>query len=160
VNEGSTHSTAPRILTADAAHLDLVAPLFDAYRQFYHQPPDLPAARAYLAERLEQGESVIFLALLDTTTGPIPAGFTQLYPSFSSISLRPVWILYDLFVAPTARRRGVGRALLLHARAHAAGSGASEMTLQTAVTNTPAQALYIALGWMRDDEYLTFNLPL
>ena len=148
------------ILTADGSHLDLVAPLFDAYRQFYHQPADLGAARAYLAARLARGESVIFLALLKAGSASIPAGFTQLYPSFSSISLRPVWILYDLFVAPEARRRGVGRALLVHARAFAEGTGAGEMTLQTAHDNAPAQALYTALGWVRDDDYLTFNLPL
>jgi ribosomal protein S18 acetylase RimI-like enzyme len=149
-----------RILTAEASHLDLVAPLFDAYRQFYRQPADLGGARAYLAARLERGESAIFLALLGASDGTVAVGFTQLYPSYSSISLRAVWILYDLFVAAEARRSGVGRALLRHARAFAAGSGAGEMTLQTAVDNAPAQALYTALGWVRDDEYLTFNLAL
>lgn len=35
--------------------VDLVAPLFDAYRQFYGQPPDLDGARRFLAERLGRG---------------------------------------------------------------------------------------------------------
>jgi hypothetical protein len=94
------------IVEAGGEHLDLVAPLFDAYRQFYRQPPDLAAARAYLAERLARGESRVLLALLGAGAGASPAGFAQLYPSFSSLTLRPVWILYDLFVAPAARRRG------------------------------------------------------
>ena len=123
-----------RILTAEASHLDLVAPLFDVYRQFYRQPADLGGARAYLAARLERGESAIFLALLGASDGTVAVGLTTL-SIVLSISLRAVWILYDLFVAAEARRSGVGRALLRHARAFAAGSGAGEMTLQTAVDN-------------------------
>jgi GNAT superfamily N-acetyltransferase len=40
------------------------------------------------------------------------AGFTQLYPSFSSGSMAPILILNDLFVAPEGRRHGIGTALL------------------------------------------------
>jgi hypothetical protein len=47
---------------ATAADTDRVAPLFDAYRQFYGLPPDLPLCRQYLAERLGRDESVVLLA--------------------------------------------------------------------------------------------------
>lgn len=148
------------VTRASAADVDAIAPLFDAYRQFYHQPPDLAAARDYLAARLAGAESVILLARESGNAVGAPLGFAQLYPSFSSISLRRVWILYDLFVAPQARRRGVGRALLLAARDLGLASGASELNLQTAVDNAAAQALYSALGWRRDDEYFTYVLAL
>ena len=103
-----------------AEQVDLVAPLFDAYRQFYGQPPDLDGARRFLAQRLGQGESVIFAVV----QAGRPLGFTQLYPSFSSVSMRPIWVLNDLYVAEGARRRGVGARLLGAARDHALSTGA------------------------------------
>ncbi len=148
------------VTRASVDDVEAIAPLFDAYRQFYHQPPDLGAAHAYLAERLARAESVILLAREDGDAARTPPGFAQLYPSFASIALRRAWILYDLYVAPQARRRGVGRTLLLAARELALATGASELNLQTAVDNTAAQALYTALGWRRDDEYLTYVLTL
>ena len=39
-------------------------------------------------------------------------GFTQLYPSFSSLSLKSVWILNDLYVYEEYRKQGVGKMLL------------------------------------------------
>ena len=148
---------AIEVILADVADIPRVAPLFDAYRQFYEQPPNLPAAEAYLTDRLARSQSVIFLA--QALTGEA-AGFTQLYPSFSSISMRPLWILNDLFVVPEYRRLGVGRALLQRAREYAVGSGAAGMALETAVTNTSAQALYESLGWRRDELFYTYELDL
>ena len=88
----SLPATPIRMLRATLEHLGEVAPLFDLYRQFYEQPPDLEGAREFVRERLERGESVIFLA----RAGERPAGFTQLYPSFSSVSMRRLWNLKDL----------------------------------------------------------------
>jgi len=51
---------------AGLGDLDLLAPLFDAYRQFYERPSDPKVARDYLAKRLARGEAVV-LAL--TTRG-------------------------------------------------------------------------------------------
>ncbi|MGB3270619.1 MAG: GNAT family N-acetyltransferase, partial [Rhodanobacter sp.] len=95
------------IQPATMADLDTVVPLFDGYRQFYRQPPDLPRARGFLAERIERGESLILLARDDDGAG---LGFTQLYPLFSSVRAVRTWLLNDLFVAPSARRRGVAGA--------------------------------------------------
>ena len=97
---------------ATVADLDRIAPLFDAYRQFYGQAHDLDLAREFLRGRLEQDQSVIFLALRPDGSA---VGFTQLYPSFSSASAKRIFILNDLFVDPTARRSG--------ARAAASGGG-------------------------------------
>ena len=122
------------IVRAGQAHLDDLARLFDAYRQFYEQPPDLGGARAYLSARLANDDSVIFLALREGEG----VGFTQLYPSFTSVRMGSVWILYDLFVAPEARRQGAGRALLERARRFGAESGAVSLELSTAIDNEPA----------------------
>ena len=116
-----------------------VAPLFDAYRVFYGQEPDPELAGRFLRERLERAESVVFLAL-DGEAGRV-TGFTQLYPLFSSVAARRKWLLNDLFVAPEARVRGVGGALLETARRFAAETGAKGLELATAPDNIAAQRL-------------------
>lgn len=136
--------------------LPLLVPLFDAYRQFYRQPPDPARAERFLRERLERSESVIFLALEEGEA----AGFVQLYPSFWSVAACRSWILNDLYVAPGFRGSGVGRALLERARAHAEGTGAGGMSLATQRDNRTAQRLYEALGWLRDEEFFHYELEL
>ena len=144
-----------RIVRAGRKELDELAPLFDGYRQFYAQHSDLAAARAFLRDRIERDESVIYVAYAD---GGEAAGFTQLYPSFSSVSLKPLWILNDLFVRSDIRRGGVARALLERARQHALETGAKGLILNAAVTNKAAQSLYESCGWTREDEFLQYNL--
>jgi GNAT superfamily N-acetyltransferase len=145
-----------RIVRAGPEDVDRVAPLFDSYRQFYKQPSDVAAARAFLSERLMRSESVIFLAFFADQ----PVGFTQLYSCFSSTAMKPMWILNDLFVAPGARRKGVAEALLQRARQWAIDTRAANMWLETASDNHSAQALYEKLGWERDNVYYRYNLWL
>jgi ribosomal protein S18 acetylase RimI-like enzyme len=146
----------PTVRRATLADLDLVAPLFDAYRQFYACSPDLELARRFLGERLERGESVVFVAVADGKG----VGFVQLYPTFTSIGARRAWILNDLYVAPDARRLGVGRALLDAARTMAEETGAAWMELATAKDNARAQALYRKCGYRLDEKYDRFQLKL
>jgi ribosomal protein S18 acetylase RimI-like enzyme len=138
----------------------LLAPLFDAYRQFYHQSADLALARRFLTTRLGQGESVVFLAHTAGNGDIVGCGFTQLYPLFSSVACRPIWILYDLFVDPSCRRGGVARRLMEAAHAFARAQGAATVELDTAHTNTSAQALYDSLGYRRDLEFRHYVLTL
>lgn len=145
----------PEIYRADASHLAALAPLFDAYRVFYRQPSDHDVARAFLSTRLAQNDTVIFLA---DRGGPV--GFTQLFPSFSSVSVKRLWILNDLFVKPEARRGGVAKALLERARQHALDTRAKGLVLSTEVTNKTAQHLYEALGWKRDEASYTYGLEV
>ena len=145
------------IARVTAADLPDVAPLFDAYRQFYDCAPDAERARDFLAARLKNDEAVIFLARDGDGT---PLGFTQLYPSFCSVDVARIWILYDLFVAPAARQRGVGRALMNRARQLAEETGAAWIGLNTAIDNVTAQALYEDLGYRRDDGFYTYVLRL
>jgi ribosomal protein S18 acetylase RimI-like enzyme len=126
--------------------VDAVAPLFDAYRRFYAQPGDLPRARDFLRERIGRGESAVLVAELDGAV----AGFTQLYPMFSSVRMARIWILNDLFVAESARRRGVAQALLDGAARFARDQGAAGLMLETSRENAPARALYRAAGWSED----------
>ena len=144
------------IRQASAHDADAIAPLFDAYRQFYQQAPALDAARAFIRARLEQRESVIFVA---EEQGAM-LGFCQLYPSFCSVEAAPIFTLYDLFVTPAARQSGAGRQLMLAAESYARGTGAVRLDLTTAKDNLRAQSVYEALDWVRDEVFHTYNKAL
>jgi GNAT superfamily N-acetyltransferase len=139
-----------------AADVEQLVPLFGSYREFYGQPTDPARERRFLADRVDRGEAVVFLA--EDRAGRA-VGFTLLYPSFSSISLRPIWVLNDLFVVPEARRQGTGGRLLVAAREFARASGADYVTLETAIDN-PARRLYEAHGWKQDTAFLHYELAL
>jgi GNAT superfamily N-acetyltransferase len=148
------------IRQASIGDLEIVTPLFDAYRQFYRKPPDADGARRFLRKRLERAESVILLAIDGTSRSSAAAGFTQLYPSFSSGSMAPIFVLNDLFVAPEGRRRGTGSALLRAAADFGRRNGAIRLTLQTELTNQTAQSVYERMGWLRDTEFCSYQFEL
>lgn len=136
------------------ADLEVIASLFDAYRQFYAQAPDLALARSFIHDRLHNNESVILLA---SNGAQQVVGFCQLYPSFCSVEAKPIYVLYDLFVSPDARRSGAGKILLQAAERLAAENGRARMDLTTAKTNKAAQAAYESLGWVRDDVFYAYS---
>ena len=144
----STHRAGP-------ADLDALALLFDAYRQFYGQASDVPRARDWLRERLRFGESTVIVATLAVR----PVGFTQLYPMYSSVRTARTWILNDLYVDAAARRKGVARTLLDAAAQFARADGAAGISLETALDNAAARALYRAAGW-NEDATQWYSLPL
>jgi ribosomal protein S18 acetylase RimI-like enzyme len=139
-----------KTIQAGLEHLDVLAALFDAYRQFYGQETNLPGAKQFLEARLRGRDSVVFVAVEEAApaTG---LGFVQLYPSFSSVGMTAIWILNDLYVAPEARRKGVGQSLLAAACELARSTGASRIRLSTAKDNEAAKALYAATGYRRID---------
>jgi ribosomal protein S18 acetylase RimI-like enzyme len=139
---------------AQLQDVDLIAPLFNAYRSFYEQAADLPVARQFIHDRLQRQESVILLAQDEPGQA---LGFCQLYPAFCSVDAAPIYVLYDLFVDPAARRGGAAKALLHAAEQHAANHGVQRLDLTTAKTNHSAQRLYESMGWVRDEVFFTYN---
>lgn len=133
-----------------------VASLFDAYRQFYEQTPDIELATQFIGERMAKQESVILVAESD---GGI-VGFCQLYPTFCSVEAAKVAVLYDLFVAQSARKMGLGAALMLEVQKYAKQNGFARLDLSTAKTNVNAQALYENLGWTRDERFYYYSLAV
>lgn len=136
-----------------AADIEALAVLFDQYRQFQGQVANFAAARSFLSERLDRGESTVFMAF--ASGGAI--GFAQLYPSYSSVSLARVFILNDLFVQEAMRRHQVASQLLSAIESYAWSSGASRVTLNVARTNVSAQQVYIARGWQQDEQFFMFH---
>jgi GNAT superfamily N-acetyltransferase len=144
------------VLLARAEHLDGLSKLFDQYRVFYDQTSDIEAAKIFLHERLQCKDSVIFIAM----DAKCIVGFTQLFPSFSSVSMRRTWILNDLFVEESYRKQGVAKLLMGEAQEYAHKTGAVRITLATQITNNAAQNLYASLGYRRNDEFYHYAFQL
>lgn len=144
------------ICLASAEHLDGLSILFDGYRMFYGQASDLEGAKAFLSDRLHRKDSIILVAIAQDHY----PGFTQLYPSFSSVSMGRIWILNDLYVAETDRGKGIASSLMDAAETYAKESGAIRVALSTQISNTRAQGLYTSRGYVRDDEFYHYTLSL
>lgn len=144
------------IYQATIEDLEGAAQLFNLYRMFYKQESNLEGALEYIKERIENGDSVIFIV---KEKGKY-LGFTQLYPSFSSISMQRTWILNDLYVDAVARKRGIGEMLLNTAKDFAIKTGAKSLSLSTAPDNFSAQRLYEKHNYQKDTEFYHYELDL
>lgn len=130
--------------------LNDVAHLFDRYRFFYKNASNLEAARSFIAERLQNHDTVIFIARSDNGEA---LGFTQLYSTFSSQSMQRMWILNDLYVAESHRQKGVAKRLLEAARRLSEERASKGLLLCTQVTNCEARSLYLKLGFAKLSDY-------
>ncbi|WP_028400608.1 GNAT family N-acetyltransferase [Ectobacillus panaciterrae] len=144
------------VYQATLSDLKGVSNLFNLYRMFYKQQSNLNGAELFISERLKNEESVIFVAV---DQGKY-LGFTQLYPSFSSVSMKRTWILNDLYVHQEARKKGVAQKLLETAKEYALSTGAKSLELQTAPGNKDAQRLYEKNGYKVDSSFLNYSLNL
>ena len=147
-----------RIIQATLEHLDLLTPLFVKYREFYGSLAYPDSSRAFLEKRLRRKESVIYLALADDKDKLM--GFCQLYPSFSSLSLKRVWILNDIYVAEDARRQLVADNLIRTAKKMAKETNAVRMRVSTSSNNEVAQKTYESIGFKEDTEFKNYVLPI
>ncbi|MHC8329140.1 GNAT family N-acetyltransferase [Pseudomonas sp. LB3P93] len=147
-----------RIIQATLEHLDLLTPLFVKYREFYGSLAYPDSSRAFLEKRLRRKESVIYLALADGDDKLM--GFCQLYPSFSSLSLKRVWILNDIYVAEDARRQLVADNLMRTAKKMAKETNAVRMRVSTSSDNKIAQKTYESIGFKEDTEFKNYVLPI
>jgi len=137
------------IIRANQTHVEELALLFDGYRVFYEQTSDLVNAKNFIAERIENKESVIFAA---QSEGKL-VGFTQLYPLFSSVSMQRSWLLNDLFVDKNQRGKGISKMLINAAKEHAIQTKTKGLTLETAKANIVGNKLYPAVGFTLDEDH-------
>lgn len=148
-----------RIVQATLEHLDLLTPLFVKYREFYGELPFPESSKKFLEKRLSRKESVIYLAFSDDDDTRL-MGFCQLYPSFSSLSLKRVWILNDIYVAEDARRQLVADRLLQTAKKMARETNAVRMRVSSSVDNEVAHKVYESIGFREDTEFKNYILPI
>jgi ribosomal protein S18 acetylase RimI-like enzyme len=148
------------IVKIDQFQGDLVFGLFNKYRMFYKADSNIELAKTFIQARLDNKESVIFVALNENSQ---PVGFTQLYPSFSSVRAMKNWILNDLYVENDYRKQGVGEKLIRKAMDFAKENGAKFIELSTGMDNFTAQKLYETIGFIRqspDSEYYNYRISL
>ena len=144
------------VVLANFEHLEELSVLFDQYRVFYKQSSNLTAATKFLQERFQNDDSTILIAI---ENGSI-VGFTQLYPSFSSVTMKRIWILNDLFVAQASRKQGIAKLLMFTAEKYARETEAVRIVLATQISNIAAQSLYQSLGYCKDEEFYHYALRL
>ena len=146
-----------------SSEINLVVELFDKYRIFYKQPSDINLAHDFIKTRLDNNESIIFVASIEKPGENLPVGFTQLYPKYSSVRAIKNWILNDLFVEANYRKQGIGEALIKTAMEFAQNNGSKFVELSTAVDNFTAQGLYESIGFKKqepDTEFFTYRISL
>jgi ribosomal protein S18 acetylase RimI-like enzyme len=147
-----------KVIPASEAYVDAIAELFDRYRQFYECESDMSLSKQFIADRLSNHESTIFIAIDD---GSVTRGFVQLYPSFCSIDAGKILILHDLFVDDSVRNQGIGKLLMDKATEYARETGAVRLDLLTDKTNYPGQALYGKLGYRKtNEEFFAYSLKV
>ena len=149
------------IIKIDNTQAHLVYELFNQYRIFYKQQPDIESAKKFIDARLNNNESVIFVALADDKSKPI--GFTQLYPNYSSVRAIKNWTLNDLYVDSNYRKQGIGEKLIKTAMEFAKNDNANFVELSTAVDNYTAQSVYEKIGFKKqepDTAFYTYRIDL
>ena len=146
-----------QVIHCTEAQIDALSELFNDYRIFYEQTSDVLACRAFILQNLQQNRSKIFLLLDDQGQA---VGFSQLYPSVCSLSLRPYYYLSDLYTTKSARKNGYARYLMNYITDHFTNEGSQRLTLDTAMSNKIAQSLYETLGYEREEVYITYHQVL
>ena len=144
----------PKMATSDDANI--IGEVFDLYRIFYNQVSNVSVAQQYIFERLKKNESTIFFV----EENGICLGFTQLYPTFDSVNVRKKIVLYDLFVREEHRRRGIAESLMNTAKEYAFQNNFGSIELSTNKTNLPGQTPYESLGYVRDNEFYSYDLEI
>jgi GNAT superfamily N-acetyltransferase len=132
------------IAAVTAADLDDLAPLLRAYCDFYRVDPTDEALRALSVALLEHPEEGVQLIARDDTETPV--GFATIYWTWQTLHAARVGVLNDLYVAPSTRGGGVGRALIERCRQLCRERGVARLAWETAPDNQAAQRLYDTLG--------------
>jgi ribosomal protein S18 acetylase RimI-like enzyme len=163
VNQPQTGPTAAndlvsvRTLAAPTrTEIEALAEIFDQYRAHYGEASDAARSASWLDENLSTSRLCVFVA---EDRGRF-VGFAITTEAPASLRLAHFWQIRDLFVLPTHRRLGVGRALLASIRAAAIASGALRLVLQTEDDNDPALRLYADSDYTLIKGYCSLMLPL
>jgi GNAT superfamily N-acetyltransferase len=136
------------IRQAIESDVDAVAEIVKRYRDFQGvTSQDMAHIQAFIRERIVSSESVILIAIHEKSN--VIVGFAQLYPTFSTVSLRRQWLLNDLYVDKEERNSGVGSALMEAIKERFRGK-AKGFILVTEKTNIEAKRFYNKHGWKTD----------
>ena len=138
-----------KIIKATIDNLEELSLLFDLYRQFYRQPSNISEAKGFLNERIVNKESVIYISKEEDGNF---SGFVQLYPIFTSVGLKRLWLLNDLYVKKEYRKKGIARNLIDQCKNLTLETKASGLLLETSKNNLEGNVLYHTEGFTLVDE--------
>lgn len=140
----------------DSSTLDLVEPLFADYQRFYEVEEIVPDRnRAFLDRFVDSDEEGWLFGAFE---GDQILGFACLHRHKSSLRAADTILLYDLFVLPDARGKGVGRALIEKGLEVARGAGAACLEWSTAPDNETAQRLYDSIPGAEKSSWLVYEV--
>jgi GNAT superfamily N-acetyltransferase len=137
------------VRAATADDLDALLGLIADYQRFYAGTARSDDHNARFFARFLAPSDVGLLVLATAGADAVPAGYTCLYWTFSSVSATDVVLLNDLYVRPEHRGTGAGEALIAAAVAVGRERGASHVRWWTALDNRRAQRLYERVGAQR-----------
>jgi ribosomal protein S18 acetylase RimI-like enzyme len=146
-----------KIIKAEEKHIEKIGILFNLYRQFYKYESNLIKSTNYIKDRINNNESIIFIAINDANEA---IGFVQLYETFGSLDLGKIVILYDLYVKEDHRKNNIGRKLMIKSHEYAKKINAKRIQLSTAIDNYIGQSLYESLGYVKDDDFYTYDFEI
>jgi len=146
-----------KIIKAEEKHIEKIGILFDLYRQFYKYESNLIKSTNYIKDRINNNESIIFIAINDANEA---IGFVQLYETFGSLDLGKIIILYDLYVKEDHRKNNIGKKLMIKSHEYAKKINAKRIQLSTAIDNYIGQSLYESLGYVKDDNFYTYDFEI
>ncbi|AQW59520.1 GNAT family N-acetyltransferase [Vibrio owensii] len=138
---------------ADASDVAKIAPLYLKYLEFYQVDVSDKDPEAFIKSRIENEESVVYYA---TDESGQTLGFAQLYPLFCSLEMKKIWLLYDLYVDSSQRKRGIGERLLEQADLLAKETDSAFVMLNTGIDNKAAQSVYEKHGYVRDVKFYNY----
>jgi GNAT superfamily N-acetyltransferase len=144
-----------RIEPITAEQYETLLPMIDAYQRFYEVPDiDRDRNRDFFRRFIAPSEDGL---LLGAWEGDQLIGYACLYWFFSSTQATETVLMNDLFVDPSGRRGGVGRALIAASLEVARDRGARHLEWNTAPDNHTAQRLYDSTGAERST-WLNYEL--
>jgi len=144
----------PNIIKATHLELDALSQLFNNYRCFCKMVSDINAAKNFIQRRLDKQDSLIYIAIKNHKV----IGFIQIYPSFSSVAMLPIWNINDLYVDAESRNQSVATKLLAHVKNQAKKLNIFNLQLATNIDNSQAQALYVKLGFQLNSQFKHYSL--
>lgn len=135
-----------RVELGNAGHR---AALLDLLEEYARTPegggtPLDPIAKAQLCELLASRTHYVGWIAFEAGT---PIGLINCFEGLSTFRARPLLNVHDIVVSERWRRRGVGRALLATAEAHAREHRHCKLTLEVLEGNVGAAAAYRASGF-------------
>lgn len=142
----NTNQNTIEINSATKESIPAITMLFNDYRMFYKKENDIDSAKKFILDRFNNKDSFIFSASYNNKI----VGFTQVYPTFSSLQMKKIYVLNDLYISKEYRSLGIGRRLIEHVKEIAKKNDINTIVLETASDNIKAKALYESLGFDKE----------